>query len=241
MFKNEKRRTFSNGEKIMNNYPAPWNLTGYGYILLYTFGKSTIDQFAPDFLKGKAIPSLGSVMLVNYETSNCGPYGELLIIPGKYSHSVESKKAKHNTISKIYVSSQDSVENGIKNWAIPKELANFSFESAGKNKEKVSIIPIHSDHPSPSPFTSEPIFEATFKQHFLPFPIHTALLPFPLIQQLNGKYYYTKFSGKGFGYLCTMEDLKVNPAFFPDITDFKPLAIIKVEPFKITFPKAIIQ
>lgn len=226
----------------MNNYPAPWELTGYGYILLYTFGRSTIDQFAPGYLKGKALPSLGSVMLVNYETSNCGPYGELLIIPGKYTHTVKSKKAKHNTISKIYVSSQDSVDNGIKNWAIPKELANFNFESIAKNKEKVSVMPVLNDHSMSSvAATQEPIFEATFKQHVLPFPIHTALLPFPLIQQLNGQYYFTKFSGKGFGTLCTMEDLRINPDYFPDITGFKPLAVIKVDPFKITFPKAIIQ
>jgi hypothetical protein len=218
----------------MNSYPAPWELTGYGYILLYTFGKPMINTLAPDFLKGKALPSLGSVMLVNYETSNCGPYGELLIIPGKYTHEQHQKKEKLNTISKIYVSSQDSVDNGLKNWAIPKELASFEFQPLGKNSEKVTVTTSYNDQQTP-------IFEATFKQHLIPFPIHTALLPFPLIQQSMGKYYYTKFSGKGLGRLCTLSDLSINPQFFPDITHVKPLAIVKINPFNITFPEAIVR
>lgn len=119
----------------MNKYPAPWQLNGYGYILLYQFKKSFTNEEAPEFLKGKAISGFGSMMLVNYESSNCGPYGELLFIPGKYAH--ENKKL--NTISKIYVSSMDSVDNGRANWGIPKEMAHFTFEKSSQNKEHVIV------------------------------------------------------------------------------------------------------
>jgi len=69
-------------------YPAPWNLTGKGYILLYKFpgnfveGKSNL----PSFLKGCFAGGFGTLMLVDYSTSNAGPYGELLLIPGKFRH-----------------------------------------------------------------------------------------------------------------------------------------------------------
>ncbi|HHX59130.1 MAG TPA: acetoacetate decarboxylase family protein, partial [Epulopiscium sp.] len=119
----------------MNNYPAPWTLIGSGYILLYRFDTNFANEQAPDFLKEKAIPGIGSVMLVNYEAANCGPYGELLIIPGKYNY----KNRKLHTINKIYVSSQDSVDNGRMNWGIPKEHANFSFEPLSDKLEKVTV------------------------------------------------------------------------------------------------------
>lgn len=221
----------------MNSYPAPWQLTGYGYILLYSLGKERINALAPDFLKGKALPSLGSVMLVNYERSDCGPYGELLLIPGSYEHESKFKginRDHFNTISKIYVSTQDSIDNGIQNWAIPKELAYFDFTPFGKNQEKVRVSTLTNEKKTP-------ILEATFKSHPIPFPVHTALLPFPLVQEHEGREYYTKFSGKGIGHLCSMTDVTIHPHFFPDLTDTKPIAIIKVDPFHITFPKAILS
>jgi len=214
----------------MNNYPAPWTLSGYGYIILYRFGTTFANQQAPGFLKGKAVPGFGSVMLVNYETSNCGPYGELLIIPGKYNY----KEEKLHTISKIYVSSQDSVENGRANWGIPKELANFNFKPISKGLERVTVT----NGALPG---SAPIFEATFKSGFIPFPVNTALLPFPLLQHLEGKAYQTTFKGRGIGRLVTMTDLKVSEEMFPDLTGIKPIAVIRVAPFHIMFPVAKIR
>ncbi len=211
----------------MNEYPAPWTLNGYGYILLYRFDKHFTNTHAPDFLKGKAINGFGSIMLVNYENSNCGPYGELLIIPGKYQHHNQ----KLHTISKIYVSSQASVHNGKINWGIPKEYAQFEFESLSNRLEKVSIVT--SD--------SKPIFEATFKHGIIPFPVSTSLLPFPLVQQLNNKEFRTIFKGKGIGRFAQMVELKINENMFVDVTNVKPLAIIRVSPFNITFPEAVIS
>jgi len=218
----------------MNNYPAPWNLTGYGYMLLYAFKKDFSNEHSPGFLKGNTTLGFGSVMLVNYEQSNCGPYGELLIIPGKYTHQTGTKKEKINTISKIYVSSQSSVENGRKNWGIPKELASFNFQSISANEERVTI---QTDVNG----TSTRLFEATFKSNRLAFPVNTALLPFPLLQHMEQQAFYTTFSGKGMGHFASMTDVCLDERLFPNILTHKPIAIIKIDPFNITFPKARIM
>lgn len=210
------------------NYPAPWNLSGKGYILLYKFSKSFVEEKAnlPKFLEGHFAGGLGALMLVDYNTSNAGPYGELLLIPGKFRY----KGKKLNTISKIYVSTMASVENGRKNWGIPKELADFSFQSTDSHTEKVSI------------FSGEnTIADFILKSGKLSFPVNTKLFPFPLVQYHEGKYYYTTFQGSGTGKFARLKDVRINSQLFPDVSGFKPLIAIKVEPFKITFPVATIK
>ena len=103
--------------------PAPWQLTGNAYIMVYKFSKEFVEEqgFLEDWQKDAFEGYLGTVMLVNYETSGVGPYFELLFIPGMFDF--EGKN--YFSISKIYVSSDDSVYNGIKNWGIPKEQAEY--------------------------------------------------------------------------------------------------------------------
>ena len=73
-------------ENKVKAYPAPWNLHGKGYIFLYKFKKDFVAQSGnvPAFLDGAFVGGFGSMMLVDYEESNAGPYGELLFIPGKF-------------------------------------------------------------------------------------------------------------------------------------------------------------
>ena len=209
-------------------YPAPWNLSGKGYILLYKFSKDFVEEKTnvPEFLKGNFAGGLGALMLVDYSTSDAGPYGELLLIPGKFKH----KGKKFDTISKIYVSTMASVENGRRNWGIPKEQADFSFQSTDSHTEKVSIC---SD--------GNTVAEFTLQSGNLTFPVNTKLLPFPLVQHYEGKFYYTTFQGKGTGKFAKLKDVRINSRLFPDISGFKPLVAIKVDPFKITFPVATIE
>lgn len=210
------------------SYPAPWTLSGKGYILLYKFSRNFVEEKTnlPSFLKGQFVGGFGAVMLVDYITSNAGPYGELLLIPGKFNH--EGKKL--NTITNIYVSTMTSVENGRRNWGIPKKLADFSFQSIDSQSEKISI------------FSGETtIAEFTLSASRLSFPVNTKLLPFPLVQYYEGKYYYTTFEGSGTGRLAKLKDIHINPQLFPDISKFKPIIVIKVEPFKIVFPIAEIK
>lgn len=217
-----------NLEEIKNKIkvvPAPWDLNGYGYIFIYKFKKDFVNSNAniPDFLKGKFCGGFGAVMLVNYKSSNVGPYGELLFIPGKFKFN----NKKLDTISKIYVSSYESVICGRENWGIPKEKADFEFI---KKEDSVDEVIVSVDN--------KKVVEAKLKSRKLSFPVSTKLLPFPLIQEYKGKYLYTNFYGKGKGRLVKIESIKVDKTYFPDISNIKPIAVIKVDPFDITFPLA---
>ena len=219
------------GREMMNGikeYPAPWTLHGKGYIFLYRFKKDYVERSGniPEYLKDSFIGGFGSVMLVDYESSEAGPYGELLFIPGKFRFNGR----KLDTISKIYVSTMESVVNGRANWGIPKEKADFSFEKSGDNEEK-AIVSVG----------GKTAAEFTVKSGKLAFPVSTKLLPFPLIQQYEGKNYYTDFFGTGKGHLANLKDIKIDPNLFPDISCCRPIAVIRVDPFEITFPEAKIE
>lgn len=210
---------------MSESYPAPWDLVGKGYIIIYKFKPDFVNEQGriPAFLKGKFSKGIGSVMIVDYYQSNAGPYQELLFIPGSF----KTYKGKYKTISKIYVSTEESVVNGRKNWAIPKEIARFKFNDVGKNKEEVHIQT-----------EDEEIMKIKFKSKGIKFPVHTKLMPFPLIQLQNDKYYFTKFTGKGWGRLSRIKEVNINAKKFPNISRIRPIAVIKVEPFSITFPVA---
>lgn len=206
--------------------PAPWDLTGRGYMLLYKFPKDFVAEMGrvPAFLGGSFAGGLGAVMIVDYVASNAGPYGELLFIPGRFH--LGGKKL--DCITKIYVSTTESVVNGWENWAIPKELASFRFsESEHKGECKVLVRK-----------GSEPVMEVTLKHGGLGFPIHTRFLPFPLVQEKHGELYFTSFTGKGMAQFAAVEDMCVNPELFPDIGPFRPLLSIRLDHFAITFPPA---
>lgn len=211
-----------------NKYPAPWNLNGNGYMFLYKFKKDFIKNcsFISEDMKKLYVGGLGCMMIVNYKQSNCGPYGELLFIPGKFRCS----EGKKNSITKIYVSSIDSVENGRINWGIPKENSDFEFE---KTNNKIIQIKLSKDN--------KPFFNVKIKKYGPSFPVTTKLLPFPLAQFLNEQSFFTDFSGKGTGRLCKLSDLAIDRSGFEELDKVKPLIGIAVDNFNITFPKAIIK
>ena len=204
-------------------HPAPWHLIGKGYILLYKLQKSFIEirGNVPEFLKGQFSGGFGCIMIVDYATSDAGPYCELLFIPGKFHHNGK----KLSTISKIYVSTMDSVVNGRRNWGIPKEQADFIFDKIDKHRENIIIKK-----------EGELIAEFSIRTGFLSFPVNTALLPFPLVQKYENKYFYTTFKGKGKGKLASIEKIFINDKLFPDVSICKILAALKVDPFSIDFP-----
>ncbi|SHE37874.1 acetoacetate decarboxylase family protein [Caloramator proteoclasticus] len=206
---------------------APWSLKGDGYILLYKFKKSFIKNhiFSQDFLKDCHCGGLGCVMIVDYKESDVGPYRELLFIPGKFKFNGK----KLNTISKIYVTTQESVVNGIRNWAIPKEIADCNIKQNGN----VSQVEFSKGE--------ERILKITFKDGKIKFPVNTKLLPFPLVQKQEDKLYYTNFYGSGKGSFARIEQIEINEKYFPNIQYYKPIAVVKVTDFNIVFPKAEIE
>lgn len=204
--------------------PAPWNLTGRGFMVLYKFNR--------EFLRDKAFLSphegitpaggLGALMIIDYTASDAGPYSELLFIPGK----VHVNGGRWHRITKIYVSTMVSVLNGRKNWEIPKEPAQFHF-SRKDNLERIEVVS-----------GSETFFQTEIKVAGPRFPVSTKLLPFPLMQGKPGSFLQTNFSGRGFGRLAFIRSLESHQQYFPDLAGVKPLAAICIDPFHITFPPA---
>lgn len=207
--------------------PAPWYLTGNGYILLYRFSKNFIEKngFLTDsqILHYKGI--IGATMLVDYQTSGVGPYQELLFIPGLF----EIQGKRMFSITKIYVSTYNSVWNGIENWGIPKELAFFNWktEPSEAGSETITIR-----------VENRAIFEATFQKSWFKFPLTTALTPIKIAQQLRDHLVITSPSAKGKGQWTKLLSIKTDPQYFPDLAQVKPLAVIAVNDFKMVFPVA---
>jgi hypothetical protein len=206
--------------------PPPWKLKGYGYILLYHFNKDFIRKngFLKAFQANNLTSGWGAVMVVNYEDSPAGPYQELLFIPGIFSFNGN----KSFSISKIYVSTELSVVNGINNWGIPKEYASFSWAKL-KNEDHIDVT-----------LNEKKIFQAHFTKGGFRFPVSTKLIPFKIIQSFNNQLLLTKPSGKGSASFATHSQLQTNPPFFPDLSNSKPFLTIRVDNFEMVFPPAAI-
>ncbi|WP_337193107.1 hypothetical protein [Deinococcus xianganensis] len=89
---------------------APWNLSGRGVVAVYG-GREA-----------------GALMLVRYAQSGVGPYDELLWVSLSGAPQV----------TRIVVSTQQSLVWGRRNWAIPKSRADFAWEGA-PGREQVRV------------------------------------------------------------------------------------------------------
>ncbi len=210
----------SGPQKPNHHSPAPWKLSGEGLILVYKFKRDWVEKngFLNDTQKGSFKGGLGFVMLVNYLNSPVGPYKELLFIPGKFSPH------KRQSITRIFVDSEESTENGRFNWGIPKETVPMIWQKNGK-EETIGIG--HED---------DPILFCKISSGGIPFPTSTKLIPIHLYQELEGITFLTDPSGSGWGKFAKIESLKINEKYFPNVKNQKPLICIKINPFTMHFP-----
>lgn len=214
--------------------PPPWTLTGNGIILVAHFPEAFVraQGFLAPYQQRAYRGWVGAVMLVDYATSPVGPYQELLFIPGlfRFGNTISF------SISKIYVSSNDSVWNGRQNWGIPKELAHFSFQ---KNPDSSQTISVSCD--------DKPVLSLRSSPRGLRFPINTKFIPgFRVVQKRlmasgfvpvpTGNLLLTRPSAAGSARLTSLSDLHVDSTFFPDLGQIKPLAVLSVDNFRMTFP-----
>ncbi len=118
--------------------PAPWVLTGDAYIVMLELPQPLLREqgFIPEALRDRFEGRYSLLMALDYTSSNVGPYREILFIPGRF----RTRRGLCWSISKIYVSSWDSVVNGQLNWRIPKERADFEItrEADGSERFRVS-------------------------------------------------------------------------------------------------------
>ena len=107
-------------ENTVTEVPSPWDLDGNAYWFLYTNSASTPlseghydphEKIAADGSEGVFKGGLASVLVYRYKNSPVGPYDELLIVPGKFTNPINGEE--HLRISRIYVSTEASVYNGM--------------------------------------------------------------------------------------------------------------------------------
>lgn len=215
---------------MIQQVPAPWRLKGKGYILVYRFRNRLEDSNFPEYMRGKEMKGFGAIMAIDYLKSDAGPYRELLIIPGTYHFQEGDLSGKTRSISNIYVSTLESVENGRKNWGIPKERAEFDIQKTGKNRETVQVFR-----------GDDLVFQAEFETAGPSFPAHTFFLPNTITQVLNDTIYITRPRGRGRARFSRLKHIRANHDHFPDINPFFPFSVIKMENFTLTFPEADIH
>lgn len=207
--------------------PAPWSLHGDGVVMIAYFSEAFVREhgFLAHFQHDGYRGYIGTMMLVDYHTSGVGPYRELLFIPGLFNLGGQTTFS----ISKIYVSSYDSVWNGIENWGIPKELADFSISTLPDGTRVFAVSR-----------NGKPFFSARVKPWSFRFPITTKLLPsFQVMQQRRGQLLLTKPEATGKGRFASLSQVEIDPAYFPDIRRGLILSTIAVEDFTMTFPVAM--
>lgn len=204
--------------------PPPWKLKGNGYIFLYHFPKSFVEKlgFLTDYQADRFNGDfVGTVMLVDYTTSAVGPYNELLFVPGRLNFD----KKKIFSISKIYVSSQESVENGIANWGIPKELADFKITKPTTKETIVEVL-----------IEDKTFFKVHLRDGSFKFPITTKFFPLKLAQKLGNDLLITNSPAKGQASFAKLLNIEIDSSHFPPISQLKPLSILAVSDFEMEFP-----
>lgn len=203
--------------------PPPWQLSGAGFIWLFRFPRAFVERhgFMADWQRTRLAGALGAAMLVDYRQTNVGPYRELLFMPGRF----DIHGRRMFSISKIYVSTEASMHSGIANWGIPKELASFAREQRDDGSETFSVA-----------CDGQTFFSATLAPFGPRFPISSSLVPLTIAQASPNGLLITRTTAKGSARLCRVRTLHVDDTRFPNVAGVKPIVVIAVRDFQMTFP-----
>ena len=217
--------------------PPPWDLRGSAWIIALKLpaGSPARDAFLPPGMAGQGRSLVSLLMYVDYVESGCGPYRELLFIPGAYPFE---DGRRHFTISRIVVSTWDSVVNGRANWGIPKDRADFIVESgaAGTREENIRVVAEDGREMCSLRFAT-----LRFAPR-LPFP--GGLLPQrvrTLAQRLDRRTFYYAPASSGWLRPGRLLEWRFDAQLFPDLSAGAVVAAFKVEAFKMRFPMAAIR
>jgi hypothetical protein len=140
----------------------------------------------------------------------------------------------HLTISRIVVSTWDSVVNGRRNWGIPKDRADFEVASGPGNGREDHIH-----------VTSDGHEICDLRMATLPFapplPVRGALVPErfrTLAQRFDGRTYYYAPLARGRIRPGRLLAWRFDSSMFPDLASAAVVAVFKVESFQMAFPPA---
>lgn len=206
--------------------PAPWSLSGEGLISLYHFPSAFVKQwgFMEAYQQRGYKGGIGALIYMDYQFSNVGPYQELMFIPGLFYLGGKWTFS----ISKIWVSTPESLFNGQRNWGIPKELADFSKEKLADSR--YSLIVSKNNHT---------FFSASVKAQKLTTPFWSQIIPLTRITQLaQHQLLLTKPKASGSIGLASIQNITADADFFPPLQHSKPLISFSVPNFQLHFPFA---
>jgi hypothetical protein len=211
--------------------PAPWRLEGDGWVLLLRLpaelrrdSRHIPPELADFELGGPAV-----LMFVDYSSSPAGPYRELLFMPGRFTLP-GGRKAW--SVTRIYVSTWDSVVNGRRNWGIPKDLARFERSATGDG-ELLSVRVAETE-----------VVRLELAARGPALPVSAGLLPVALrrlVQFHGGLRFELAPGGRGRvrpGRVLSMES---DPVLFPDVSAARTLAALRVSRFTLEFPVASVS
>jgi len=205
--------------------PAPWTLYGSAWILVARLPEAQVRAHVPPALRDVGFRGPSVVMFVDYRDSPAGPYRELLFIPGRFSDR------GHNawSVTRIWVSTWESVVNGRINWGIPKDRADFVRDKRD-GQERITVIRDRRCVARLDLAAAGPAF-----------PVGTGLVPV-MLRRLVQYHEETRYS------LALRATARVRAArllaaqggegLFPDLGAGRVLAAARVSRFTMTFPEA---
>ncbi len=210
--------------------PPPWHLTGRGCILAIRFPAEYLREHSglPASLRDGLRSTVSWVMFVDYEAADCGPYRELLFIPGTCRFS----EGRFLTISKIFVSTEASVTNGRANWGIPKERCEFEVARSG-SEESVRLAR-----------DGRSIVELSFFARGPRLPMILGLLPrrwLTLGQHWEGDEFVYAPEAQGRFRFARVSRAWSKPSEFPDFSKGRVLGCFAVPDFRMVFPPSQIR
>jgi hypothetical protein len=211
--------------------PAPWRLSGDAWIFLVSMPKELLPaaSFTPEALRGREAGGFSAAMVVNYRASNVGPYQEILWIPGFFRFA----DRKRLSITRIFVSTWESVENGQRNWGIPKDRADFAITAERDDVEHIVVS------------KNGQVF-ADLRVKKTGFSLPVPALPLPKAmgevgQLLDGREYFYSPSVRGKFAGAKFLGGTFAGAQFPDLTQGRILTGVRITDFVMNFPIAEVR
>ncbi len=177
---------------------------------------------------GRFVGGFGALMVVRYRSSPVGPYDELLFTPGRYAVNVQGRLERHWSVTRIFVSSSESVLGGRRNWGLPKELAELDVRAGrGGSSEAVTCTA-----------NGRRVFRAELRALGPRLPAVTWPWRFSLVQERQGFCFVTRVRATGWIRPARIAAIWGDGTRFPDLADLRPVLAVRVARFRMTFPPA---
>lgn len=207
--------------------PPPWTLHGSGWILLLRFPETlrSAAEHLPPPLRDRPFRGPSVVMFVDYRDSPAGPYRELLYIPGRFTDDGGGAWS----VTRIWVSTWESVVNGRRNWGIPKDRADFVLDRR-KGGERITVL-----------HGGTEVARLDLSAGGPSFPVTTGFVPGMLrrlVQYHGGHRYSLTITAGGRVRAARLQDARGGSGRFPDLGAARTLAAVRVSRFTMTFPGA---